>query len=150
LIRSRLDGPKEEYCDVSKEKMEVIEKRPKLDWSIENTGETFATKAAGNILEIQYHRLTFKETGQSYVTKAKTISPPSGWRRMSVSVADYDLSYGHATYEKALVAHVAAMAGARLSGSTLEVTATALIREPTSVPVRKWAGDVNVQAIFIG
>lgn len=105
---------------------------------------------SGPVLEVQYHELPFREIGQIYVTKSKTITPPAGWQQVFVSTASWDLSYGHDTYEQALVSHAAASAGVRLTGTTLEVLATALMREPTGNPNRKWEARVRIQAVFLG
>jgi hypothetical protein len=126
------------------------ERTPSLTTAVDSTGAPVVMAMAGPILEVQYHDIDFRETGQVYVSRSKTITPPANWQRVFVSVAGWDLSYGHEVYEQALTSHVAALAGVKTTGSTVEVVAVALIREPTSSPGRKWAGRVKVQAVFLG
>ena len=136
---------------MSEERMENVEQvglTGNLVSAIDEKGIEISA-LSGSIMQIQHHSLSFRETGQSFVSKRKTITPPSGWRRVSVSVSEWNLSYGHDVYERALVSHMAALAGVSLSGTTLEVIATALVREPTSAAGRKWAGSVGIQAIFM-
>lgn len=135
---------------MSEEKMESVEKYTELASAIDESGKEISTVSAGNILEIQYHTLQFRHIGQDYVKMERTITPPSGWRSVGVSVQGWDLAYGDAFYEKALVSHMAARAGVRKSGNSIIVIGRALMREPTSVPTRKWHGHVTIQAIFTG
>lgn len=126
---------------------EIIALEQNMATAIDATGKEVDT-LAGDKIHIEYHRFQIVATGQSYHIEAKSITPPKGWRRVAVSVANWGLNYGHDRYENAQVAHASAGAGVNVSGNTVDISAYALLREAVSAPSRKWRASITVQVIF--
>lgn len=116
--------------------------------AIDEQGQPTAT-LAGNVMRVHYLTFDFNESGKSWVTRSKTVTPPSGWTAASVSVSGWGLNFGHDYYEDYELAHVGAYASVGLmSNGDLKVNAHALIRDQSSA--HRWRGKVNVQLMILG
>ncbi|MFO0820865.1 MAG: hypothetical protein U1A77_23155 [Pirellulales bacterium] len=132
------------------EKAEVaLAQEPMAEQVLSLDGDVVSTLAGAGVLDIVYHALDFVENqnpaNPNWVSRSKTITPPQGWRRVLVSVAQWDIDFY--PRERPLT-YLGFRAGVRLNGNTLEITAYAICRDINADD--PWRGKVTVQVIFLG
>ena len=108
----------------------LLAQEPQIEQIVAVDDESISALAGVGVLDIVYHRLDFLE-GQNppnpnWVSRSKTITPPNGWRRVFVSVAQWDFDF----YPRERpFTYLGVRAGVRLTGNTLEITAYAICRD---------------------
>ncbi len=124
--------------------------RPEIESTVALTGESLATAAGGaGILSIESHTLEFNEsqnpTNPNWVSRSKTITPPSGWTRVHVFVGAWDFNF----YPRERpIAYLGVNAGVKVTGNTLEITAYAICRDSNADD--PWKGRVTIRVMFMG
>lgn len=127
----------------------VVAAEPQLESMVSLDGDLATIQAGAGILNIEFHSLDFNE-GQNppnpnWVSRAKTITPPAGWTRVFVSVAQWDFNFFP---RERPISYLGVRAGVRLTGATLEITANAICRDANADD--PWKGRVTIQVIFLG
>ena len=118
---------------------------PKVDSAISSKNESLTTLVAGQVAQISFHDFNFDEAnGTNWASEEITLTPPAGWQRVAVSVAGSWLYFKN---ENRPLYFVGTNCGVRLDGTTLKLTAYALLRDNNADD--PFAGRVTVKAIFL-
>lgn len=125
--------------------------QPKLNQAINSKGKTLkaAVLAGMGVIRVELHEFNFNE-GQkppnpNWVTKTKTVTPPAGWRQAYATVA----AWGFDLFpSERPITYLGASCGVRLTGSNLEVSASAICRDINFDD--PWKGNITVLLTFLG
>lgn len=104
--------------------MPVMAMVPEVQQVISADGGEVTALAGAGVLDIVFHTLDFSESqnppNPNWVSRTKVITPPTGWRSVSVSVAQWDVDFFP---RERPITYLGVRAGVRLNGNTLELTA---------------------------
>lgn len=122
---------------------------PAIHNALTTDGKPIAALVGSGVMSIEYHILDFSESqnppNPNWVSRSQTITPPTGWQNVSVSVAMWNFDFYP---QERPITYLGARAGVVVVGSTLQITAYAICRDSNADDA--WRGSITLQVIFLG